>query len=413
MSVTTTGTTSQIQLKISGPNITNRMNGNNSANPVTIVLYMTALNGQTLFRLQDDDVNTSGFALFTINSAPSSTSTAQQLYTIPGLVGQPLPRRAPPSLSCLLQHNDNMCGVGPDGFTIYFSSEHVQGEGFWWNPLLFALVEDTSPVIALASMDGHLIAFTRASVWIIDGQGFTENGQGGYQPAYRLASDCGCIEPRSVLTAPAGTYFQSDYGLCLLTRDLQIQFLGAAIQKTLATYPVITSATIERTRHLAIFSLATSESGGNGATGPGRFLALDYTDGQWVTWDVTDNLGTAHACAETIWMQLIAGVTSLCFVTPAGYVHTPSNDFLDTGQWVTQQIETAWIKTGGMQGFQRIWRVLALYAIQTPHDVTIEFAFDYVIHTSKVRRLLRRNFCHSRRPNSSITWQPKNAAHSK
>lgn len=364
----------QAVLTFCGTQLTARQNVN-SQNPVTMVLYMTQQNGSIYYRVQSlEQSNSGGVAVFTVSVQP--TGAEQQCYTQPGTVGTYLPRQAPPGLSCLIQHGDGLVGVAPDGFTLYFSSEHVSGEGFWWSPALFAIVEDTSGVVALASFDGHLYAFTKAAIWCIDGQGFASNGNGGFAPPYKLASDVGCSEPRSVVVCPQGVLFRSEYGIMLLNRAGEASYMGQAVQDTLAAAQIITSATLDRSRHLVIFSCFPSETPGTGGVAPGKFITWDYTDGQWATWLVTDAFGTTNA-AQSAWIGLTAsGAPQYMYSTPNGTMYQTAATWLDAGAWVTMQAETAWIKMGGLQGFQRIWRLLLSFIANTPSDLLIEFAFD-------------------------------------
>ena len=66
-----------------------------------------------------------------------------------------------------------------------------------------------------------------------------------------------------------------------------------------------------------------SESGGTGATSPGRVVVLDYASGQWSVWNMFGS-GTA---IQTLWMQ----GTSIYGMLASGQVISESNGFLDLG----------------------------------------------------------------------------------
>lgn len=353
------------------------------ADRVRIVLYRTEAGGSTYYRYKEfDNSDQTGLTWFRgyitfADVLPDASayygqalSTRPRLYTQPGTNGTPLPRVAPSSLRYVVQHGDVVAGIGDSGRRIWISAPRVEGEGAWFSDAMVVEVEDTSPLVALASLDARLFAFTATGIHVVDGSGFAENGTGGYSLPQRIASDAGCIDSRSVVSTPAGVLFQSPTGIALLSRAGQVTYFGAAVQDTLAAYPTIYAATLDPANGRALFQCVSS--GGLGMT-----LVFDYAAGVWTTSQRGD---TTPARAAAV----IGGVYH--YVTPAGQAHYElSTVYTDSTSWVGQTWETGWIKFTGLQGYQRIWRVLVRLRRQSAFDLRVSFAFDYSDTYTEVR----------------------------
>jgi hypothetical protein len=367
--------------------ITSRMDTDDSTNPVRVVFLRSITLGSTLYRHSVTNNVTSAISVTLQDNTSDAVLTANPLaYTQPGQPGAALPRRAPPSLTCLIQHNDGLAALAEDGHTIWFSGAHIPGEGIWWNPLMIAVVEDESRLVGLASFDGRLYAFTRRSVWVIDGSGFTDNGAGGYSLPRRLAVEAGCIEPRSIVVCGVGALFLSDLGIMLLSRSGEVTWFGEIVRDTLADYPIITSAVCDSTRSEVRFSCVAGEDE-TGATGEGAWIKWDYSMNRWtVGRTYTQQIGDPEGFSYPTQSQAIGVVNDeqvILWCKPDGYVYKSNDaDWLDqfsgsTGLPGIGVLQTNWVHLAGLQGFQRLWRVLILLRRYTDHQVNLTAWFDY------------------------------------
>jgi hypothetical protein len=362
--------------------ITARQDADDNTSPVHIVLYRTQVApGLTFFRHSVlENIQTAGQVTFVDTTGDVQLSTRPLLYTQPGTPGTALPRRAPPSLTCIVQHGDSLAGVADDGNTIWFSAAHIPGEGVWWNPLMTSTVEDPGRIVALASFDGRLYAWTRTRIWVIDGAGFTDNGSAGYSAAQRLAVDVGCIEARSVVVTPMGALFQSDWGICLLSRAGQVTWFGEVVRDTLAAFPIITSGTYNSAEGKVVFTCVDSE-GADGATGTGVQLVFNPSTGTWSRYIHTGYDGTVSEAPQSAAMCVLGGTPRLHWIGADGYMYrddpTTGLDVVSAGNaWASYVLETPWIKLAGLQGYQRVWRILLLLRRFTDHSITVELAYD-------------------------------------
>lgn len=359
---------STVQVDLHPLVITARDKGSSSVfSSVRAVLYTTRLNGSTFY--ETDDGPCSSIAAGLVKSLFFDADRNRLFYTQPGVPGASLFRYAPPALRSIVQHNGALAGVAEDGRTIWFSGLHLAGEGPWFHPAFVAYVDDLSPINALASMDGRLFAFTATGIWTIDGNGFSDNGEGGYGPPTRIAADAGCTNERSVVVTPVGILFESELGIALLSRAGQVSWFGRVVEDTIRAYGTITSAVMVRPLGEVRFTLR-----GSGVTSA------------WVTWNYLDNLWTVsiprsdvgpivHAAmvqhdGESLW-HAIRSDGLLIRDTDYG------RDYGAPPVYVPTLVETAWIKIAGLQGFQRIWRVQALLKRISPAGLRISLSYDY------------------------------------
>ena len=363
-----------VNIVITTGNTTYRAAIGSGADRVRIVLYRTEAGGSTYYRYKEfdnyDPASATwfrGYVSFADNVPDASAyygqalSTRPRLYTQPGTLGTSLPRVAPSALRYVVQHGDVLAGIGDSGRRIWISAPRVDGEGAWFSDAMVVEVEDTSPLVALASLDGRLFALTATGVHVIDGSGYAENGTGGYSLPQRLATDAGCTDARSVVATPGGVLFQSPTGIALLSRAGQVTLFGGAVQDTLAAYPTIQAATLDPANGRVLFQCVAS--GGDGIT-----LVYDYTAATWSTAQRTD-LAAAKAAA------VIGGVYH--WTSSAGLVRREAGYLDDGTAWVGQTWETGWIKLTGIQGYQRVWRVLLRFARRSACALRVSFAFDY------------------------------------
>lgn len=361
--------TKKMTVPVSTLQVTAREDTDDLTSRVRIVLYATTNGGSTYYRVSSQLNDPTVTSLnFTDEASDTTIAANPLLYTHPGTLGTSLPRRAPPAISFFAQHLDGLVGVGDDGYTLWFSGQRVTGEGPWFHPSMTVPIEDRTPIQALASLDGRLYVFTRDSIWVLDGQGYADNGTGGYALPQRLPCEHGCTEPRSVVVTPFGIMFRSRYGLELLDRSGQVAPIGDAVLDTLTSYPVITSATLMATRGLVLFGAAASEGAAADV-----FLVWDYQNRAWSTWPVYTWDAFSNSVQDAC---MVGGVFT--FLRRDGTVYYESGDYVDPGgAWTTMVVETPWLKMAGLQGFKRLYSLWILLAKATQHRIRVELFFDY------------------------------------
>lgn len=338
---------------------------------VNVILYRTTNSGSTYYRLtQTQNRIVSGRTItYSDTTTDAVLAENEQLYTQPGLLGTSQPHAHPPGLRHIVYHQDRIIGVGDDGYTLWPSAPFVYGEGMWWADVFQVSIPDGGPVTALASSDGRLYAFKKDRIFVIDGDGPSDNGTGGqFSAPQRLPTELGCLSHRSVVVTPVGIFFQSPRGIEVLVGQ-QVQWVGELVQQTLETYPTITSAVCRQTESRVYFT-CTDSGGTSGVT-----LVFDYAANAWTVDTVYDSDGAIYTAAATHAVAVdgayYRGVAS------TGRVWAEQETCLDDTTWITATIETGWIKPGGMHGAAEIPTAIFAGVKESPCCITVEWAYDY------------------------------------
>ena len=283
----------------------------------------------------------------------------------------------PSSLTCMVAHGGRLVGVGDDGVTIWVSTVFDGGTTVpYFSDSLVQYMPDGGRVTALASMDGQLVVFRSDGIYVIAGEGPDNSGQqGGFAPPRRLVTDIGCTSDwRSVVNTPLGVVFQNRSKLFVLSRSFEVQYIGAPIEDTLATYPVITSAVLHSARDEVRFTVRATE-----AATTGYVLNWNYVTNAWSIFDYYDSVGAAaHAAWEH--STVVDGVwygatrTGICASENTNLAATGA--YLDDATWVTLQVGTAWIRPAGAQGFSRFREGALAWVQGSPCDVVVSLGYD-------------------------------------
>lgn len=378
-SITLTGANQQTTLTLGNCLDTRKQDYENSFTPpIVINVYRNQAGGSTFYQLFADTAlpnSTPNTYTQTIGDNVSDAALVSNNYGIWPSQGGALEGYAPPALSVIIAHNNRLWGIGDDRTTLWYSSEVVVGEQVHFNDS-WQIVMPTSPVKALASMDGVLYAFTADRIYAIPGKGPNQFGQqSDFDDPQIVPSDVGCIDHRSVVATSSGVYFQSALGIYMLSRSREVQYVGAAIEDTLATYPVCKSAVVVPHYGEVRFALATAETAEVGVD-----AVYNYILQGWTLFDRYDT-GTATSLKPSM-DEAVVG-TDYYWLTSGGQVYqenkstTATNANTDNGHWVTMTVESAWAKADGIAGWGRFRYANLVAQRSSPHDISISVATDY------------------------------------
>jgi hypothetical protein len=269
------------------------------------------------------------------------------------------------------------------GSDIWWSGQTVAGEATWFSPAFQQPVDGAGSIVALATIDGSLVAFKEREVFMLSGSAPSDNGaQGGLSEPSRIASEVGCISPNSVVSTSMGVFFQSARGIELLNRGGSVSWVGEAIQDTLASFPVVSSAVLDDAAGLVRFTLVGGTSDGV-VFGGGRTAVYDLSIRTWVSIDeLYGQEEGGPAVAQDACMAYVGGRWCYVWLDTSGVVYSendPSDEgaYLDGGTWVTMAAETSWFKLGGIQGHHHVNKVLLLGRQYGPADLSTSMFYDF------------------------------------
>jgi len=390
MSANTGGASKKINVGVAALCITSRATENNSAllyaagtSSLRIIVWATTDGGQPPYYYVGEIANDpTGTASTFVDNIPDATLiTGALLYgtgNLPGTNGASQDHRAPPGLTHLVAYNGTL--VGAAGSTLWQSSQPIDGEGQWWNPIFTTPLDDT--VTGLEVMDGTVYAFTRRHIFAVSGDAPSDNGSaGGLGTPRRIASQDGCIDANSIRSTALGIVFQSQRGVELLNRGAAVDYWGSQVRQTLSIYPTIQAVVADRQNALVRISLGQSRNSSGVVSGTGRDLVFDTTTGGWVS--VDRRFGTSpDQPAQDACIVYSGGAYRYAWLATDGtlYVERAATDgsaYLDGSTWITRAAETAKFKAGGIQGRQFFRRALMLERYATDHDLSMALAYNY------------------------------------
>lgn len=222
-----------------------------TAVPGTIVahIYRTKAGGSAYYRTTPNSgapvaADISGPVVTYTDSRADADLTSEFLYTDGGVLDNVLP---PACRYITFARNRLVLGGLLEANKVIVSKLLVSGEPaqFVDNDSFSIFVPED--VTAVAGLDDAIVIFSEDSIFMVYGEGPNDQGIGAYSLPRRLPSNVGCIDHRSVVETPDGLMFQSKHGIYLLPRGFGPPvFIGADIQDSLATYPIIQSATLCR-----------------------------------------------------------------------------------------------------------------------------------------------------------------------
>lgn len=299
----------------------------------------------------------------------TALSSRPAIYTTGGILDD----YSSPSGVSMFYHADRLWTLGSDEHTWWYSKAFQDDFGVapGFSPSFRVIFDEKQT--AGAGLDDKAVFFSETSISYMLGNGPAPNGgSSDFTLPMQIQTDVGCTNARSVVGMPDGIMFQSARGIYLLTRGLELVWIGRPIVDTLASYPDVTSAVLVAKHNQVRFTC------NNAAASAGVVLCFDYVEKQWSVSKYTSS-AVANGCPiadACIWGG------EWTFATPTGEVlqeaaSTSANAYLDdSASWVPMKLETAWISATGPLAFQSV-RTMSLHGeSHTDHDLTVSVGFD-------------------------------------
>jgi len=343
ISVTLTGANNRGIPTVSTPRTAKRVG--NGVTP-RVVLYRANPNDSVFFRVaESQDVALLDQAATTaINDGVSDTvaETHEILYT---QSQKPTPNVAPGSAKFIAVGRDRVLVGGlQDPNQVKLSQLFAPGEPpEFAHPSAFGyLARLPQPCTGVAASGDTYVAFTHDAIYAIPGSGPQRNGAGEFFAPQTLYADGGCIDWRSIVSCGAGIFFQLDTDkLYVLRPGGAAEFVGAPVQDTLASYPVINGACLCSATQQLVFSCE------NTAGDAGVLLIYDLITNSWAVDDV-------HADTLTEYQGRLA------YFTAGNITSERASAGLGGGSSLTASLRTGSLRPFGVSGFGDLCKIQLL-----------------------------------------------------
>lgn len=230
-------------------------------------------------------------------------------------------------------------------------------------------------VTGIVEMDDKTIVFTSSNIYAIAGNGPDDGGRGNdYSGLQLIASDTGCIEPRSIVASPIGTFFRGSSGIFVLGRDLQLTFIGAAVRDITDVYTEITSAVlVPKDNHVRF----TCRVDGFVSV----ILVYDFDQTAWMEWQ--PRAGLLGQLLNIVGACLHRGVYHVLDKSGAVFFEDESTWFDDSTLYTRMTIRTGWLQITQQSGWQRIRKVAAMCKALDAHELEVQVWQDFEAASSQ------------------------------
>lgn len=243
-----------------------------------------------------------------------------------------------------------------DGNTILFSKQKRPTLAYQFNPdLLFTVRESQSRVRAAKVLDDKVILFKDTSIYVQAGQGPSDTGENSdyLQNPQRISANVGCPYPRSIVRYNDGIIFKSLDGFYKLSRALELTPIGDPVS-------------LFNSLDVRDGVLIDDRSEIRWVHSDGVCLIYDYFQDQWYT---HTNHEAVSAC---VWKNLFV----MAKADGEIWVEDKSTH-LDAGAPFSRRLVTPWFAMAGLQHAERIYRVLLLGEMLSPHKLKVYISYDY------------------------------------
>lgn len=275
-------------------------------------------------------------------SAPVAATETRFLYTSGGELENVT---APPCLS-IEQHRGRLWLGATDENKVWFSKppQPQRGPEF----CLEFTFDLPAPCTALVSNEDRIIIFTKKTIFYVEGDGPGPTGVpvNGFSKLAQLHVDEGCVEQNAAVRTPYGIIYRGRKGFMLLTRSLELKFIGEGVEDSFESY-VDTILSLVHDPKLGCCAISVQKSGVY------RTFRFWYDTAQWSidelatnTTEIRDSIVLGedyyHALNGVgVWKTENPALTS---------VHADAGDYV---RWVW---ESGWMRFSDLHSFKRIWR---------------------------------------------------------
>ncbi len=243
-----------------------------------------------------------------------------------------------------------VAGGALDPSEVHISLERNAGRSAEFTGGVIAVrVGNAGPITGLAEVDEVPVVLKDKSLYALTGPGVTNIGSGGGYNVERIASDCGCADPRTTVLTPVGLLFYTDAGWYMLgLGGTGVTYIGAPVEAYNAQDFVSTHAIPGTTQVYLV-------------TADGRTLAYDYFYSRWATF-------TNHAgVGATVW-----GRNQYAYLRDDSRVFVRNTAvYTDSGNAVNMKFRTGAFKLDTLQSWFKCRRVTVLGEYKSPHVLRV------------------------------------------
>jgi hypothetical protein len=237
-----------------------------------------------------------------------------------------------------------------------YSKFAAPGEAPSFNPALNIAIDlEGGDITGYGVIDDKLILSKAKAKWVTYGEPASNTGINGTLAfPERIADSSGVQAPLSVLASEFGMFYRGERGYYLLSRSLQEEYAGAAVEDFGGLSPAGAIA-VENLQQLRFY----------------------HKDGECLIFDTFFKAWSSFAQRECEGVVVWNGIPATVNTDGEVRVEDGGSGFTDNSSYTSMAIETGWISMAGVQGYQRAWRLLLLCRYMSPHRLMVRIATDF------------------------------------
>lgn len=323
-------------------------------------LYRTTSNGTVLHRVAsfsyDENFSQTSQQVSFIDTFPdASIQSGEVLYTTGGV----LPNISIGATKHLSIFKNRIIATDEDKNSFFYSKTSIQGVPVEFSEELSVdLIDDSDPIDGHIQLDDKLIVGKTTKLYYVAGDGANDLGlNSSFTLPTLISTDTGVDNHNSMVQYPHGVMFKSLKGIYLLDRSLQVSYIGNPVEdfNDFATSKAVLLETDNQIR----FELQDTTT----------CLMYDYLFNKWQVFS------QYNGTDATMWGQRYARVDYDGFV----YIEN-KNLFVDSGSPIEtymQTFATKWLQIKNVQDYQRVYRLIILGDLKSPHTLDFKVYYDY------------------------------------
>lgn len=363
--IVTTGSNGTVTVTVRSLTITNKETRfGNIRTPVVLAIYRTLTLGTTYFRV-NQSVNTYVYndslvqTLQYVDTLSDSDLESHSLLYTTGGVFQNI---SLPSTNLMTVGKNRVIVAGTDTEPnrVFYSKEKEEGIGVEFsNELSFIVDSLGGGITALAAMDDKILIFKKSLVYYIAGALPDKLGNGSSPSPLLVSADCGCNHPQSIVLTGQGVMFETQKGIYLIDRQLNVTYIGQSVDLITTKNPSfkITSAVNLPDQNQVYFTDAA-----------GQVLIYDTYFQLWYT----------HTLPFIPISSTILNNSWFVSSTSDVYQAIPGRATDGNALSIQSRIKTNWISLANLEGFARIYTILILGDnAQLDHRLRVNLYYDF------------------------------------
>ena len=301
--------------------------------------------------MPNDDTMYGGRSNFVFNTPDEDLVGRDTLY----ISLQEVSNIPPPSIDRVKLHDGRVFTLSSDERNkLYYSKpKFLNGSLEFSNRHTVEVSAAGGDIENIASFMGRLFLFKRNSIYFTYGNPKNSSGlAGGYAPPGYFSNSVGTTNPESVHVTDSGLFFQYFDDIYMIDKNLQLQKVGLEVGKSMSSISSIVE--VPRFNEVRIMH--------DEGTATYNLLFQQWT---------TSNLKTKGDS------MLINGVHYALDKDSGTILKENDELYEDLDMPIMTDMETAWIKLAGPQGFQRVRELTLLGNLDSDTNFRLELYYNY------------------------------------